>query len=144
MLRSLYIASLSAYLFVLLALLVAHKHPAYRPVSDRYNIVPFRSITRDIPKGGRGLWLNIVGNIAAFAPLGLLVYALRGSRTSIWHAALTSSALSIMAELVQFQSGRRYSDIDDVFLNTLGGAAGYAAALAVGVLSHRRRPPVAV
>lgn len=144
MLRSLFIASLFAYLFVLLAVLMAHKHPGYRPVARRYNIVPFRSISRDVPKGGRGLWLNIVGNVAAFAPVGVLVYVLRGSHPSIWHAVLTAAALSIMAELAQFQSGRRYSDVDDVLLNTLGGAAGYTAALAIGILRHRRRPSVAV
>ena len=143
MLRSLLIAGLFAYLFVLLAVLMAHKHPGYRPVSHRYNVVLFRSISRDIPRGGRGLWLNVVGNVAAFAPVGLLVYVLQGSRSSIRQAVLAAAALSIMVELAQFQSGRRYSDVDDVVLNTLGGAAGYAAALALGTLHRRRRPTVA-
>ena len=143
MLRSLLIAGLFAYLFVLLAVLMAHKHPGYRPVSHRYNVVLFRSISRDIPRGGRGLWLNVVGNVAAFAPVGLLVYVLQGSRSSIRQAVLAAAALSIMVELAQFQSGRRYSDVDDVVLNTLGGAAGYAAALALGTLHRHRRPTVA-
>lgn len=143
MVRSLLIAGFATYLFLLLTMVWAHKHPDHRPIAHRYNVVPFRSIVRDVSTGGRGLWLNIVGNVVVFAPIGLAVHGLRGARASIWQAVLAAAALSTLIEIVQFQSGRRYSDVDDVVLNSLGGAAGYAAAVAVGRLHLRRRPRVA-
>ncbi|MDR3618964.1 MAG: VanZ family protein [Paludisphaera borealis] len=143
MLRSLLITAFVTYVFLLLTMVWAHKHPGHRPVAHRYNLAPLRSIARDIPQGGRGLWLNIVGNVVVFTPIGLAVYGLRGARSSIWQAALAAAALSTLIEVVQFQSGRRYSDIDDVILNTLGGVAGYVAALAIGSLYVRWRPRVA-
>jgi glycopeptide antibiotics resistance protein len=143
MLRSLAIAVFATYLFLLLTMVWAHKHPGYRPIAHRYNVVPFRSIIRDVPNGGRGFWVNIVGNVVVFAPIGLAVYGLRGMRSSIWQAAWASAALSTLIEIVQFQSGRRYSDVDDVLLNTLGGVCGYVAAVSIGRLCARWRSSVA-
>ncbi|APW62368.1 hypothetical protein BSF38_03907 [Paludisphaera borealis] len=138
MVRSLSIAAFSTYLFLLLAMVWAHQHPGYRPVEHRYNLAPFRSIIRDVPSGGRGLWLNIIGNVVVFTPIGLAVRAFRGPRSLI-PAAFASAALSALIEIVQFQSGRRYSDVDDVILNTLGGVLGYAAAVAIVSLHNSWR-----
>jgi len=139
--RSLTIAAFSTYLFLLLSLVWAYKHPGYREVAYRYNLTPFQSIARDVPRGGRALWVNIIGNIVVFAPLGLAVRGFRGPRASLAQAALASASLSTLIEVVQFQSGRRFSDVDDVILNTVGGMAGYA--MAVG-LAHLRSAPQAI
>jgi glycopeptide antibiotics resistance protein len=137
--RSLSIAAFSAYLFLLLSLVWAYRHPGYREVAYRYNLTPFHSIARDVPAGGRGLWVNIIGNIVVFAPVGLAVRGFRGPR-SFGLAVLASAALSTLIEVVQFQSGRRFSDVDDVILNTLGGVAGYAAAVAIAGFRADERP----
>jgi glycopeptide antibiotics resistance protein len=137
--RSLAVAAFTAYLFLLLSLVWAYYHPGYRSVAHRYSLMPFRSIARDVPAGGRGLWVNIIGNVVVFAPVGLAVRGFRGPRASLAQAALASAALSTLIEVVQFQSGRRYSDIDDVILNTLGGVAGYAVACAIAWASGRLR-----
>jgi glycopeptide antibiotics resistance protein len=109
-------------------------------VAYRYNLTPFLSIARDVPAGGRGLWVNIIGNVVVFAPVGLAVRGFRGPRASLAQAALASAALSTLIEVVQFQSGRRFSDVDDVILNTLGGVAGYAAAVAIAGFRTDERP----
>ncbi|AMV39070.1 VanZ family protein [Planctomyces sp. SH-PL62] len=138
MIRSLSIAALVAYLFVLLAVTLAFKHPQYRPVAERLSLTPFQSIGRDIPRGGRGLWLNIVGNIAVFAPLGVAFVALGSGRFRWRHAALAGLALSTAIEVIQFQSGRRFTDVDDVILNTFGTLLGFLAADSLRRLALRR------
>ncbi len=75
MVRSLSIAAFSTYLFLLLCLVWAYKHPGYREVAHRYNLTPFRSIARDVPAGGRGLWVNIIGNVVVFLASGRARYA---------------------------------------------------------------------
>lgn len=129
------------YLFLLLTLVWGLQHPGSPPVADRCNLVPFRSIIRDVPQGGRGFWVNIVGNVVVFTPIGVAVYGRRGPRSSAWRAAAAAGALSVLIEAGQLQSGRRYCDVDDVVLNTLGGAAGYLAAAAIARLCRRRRAP---
>lgn len=145
MIRSLTLAALSAYLFVILALTLAYKHPQYRPVSERLSLTPFQSVVRDVSRGGRAMWVNIVGNVVVFAPLGAGIAGLGGARARLRHAALAGFLLSAAIETAQFQTGRRFSDIDDVILNTLGAVLGFVAFAATRRLAVRRemREPAA-
>jgi glycopeptide antibiotics resistance protein len=136
--RSLTVTALVAYLFVLLAVTLAYKHPQHRPVSERLSLTPFRSIARDVPRGGRAFWVNIFGNVAVFAPLGAAFVVLDRPRPRLWRAALAGAALSSAIEVIQFQSGRRFTDVDDVILNTLGAVLGVVAADGLSRLASRR------
>ena len=76
---------------------------------------------------GLGPFVNIAGNIALLFPLGLFLplfwrWFERAGRT-IWWCFGTS--LSI--ELIQLAAGG-VTSVDDLLLNTLGGAFGFAAA----------------
>jgi glycopeptide antibiotics resistance protein len=93
------------------------------------NLVPFRSIDSLIRRKG---WafpfdLDITGNILAFVPLGLLLpwLSIRLRRTGL--IGLISFALSSFIETLQYISNTRYTDIDDIILNTLGSIMGYLA-----------------
>jgi glycopeptide antibiotics resistance protein len=88
------------------------------------NVVPLRSIIADWKKGGRNFVVNFLGNIVAFVPIGMMPRLARPRRARGWHAALFSFSLSLLIEGVQYASGRRVADVDDLILNTSGGVLG--------------------
>lgn len=68
---------------------------------------------------------NLIGNIAGFIPLGLLIPMLfRGLRRS-WKTVPIVFLISLGFETAQLLTGLGVFDIDDLVLNTLGGAIGY-------------------
>jgi glycopeptide antibiotics resistance protein len=108
--------------------------------SGSLNLVPFAGIVESFGSGGvvNGIE-NLIGNVAMFVPLGFLsVFALG---LTVRRAAGLSAALSVAIETVQFLLGNRWSDIDDVLLNTVGGLAGALAATAcISALRIRSSP----
>lgn len=95
------------------------------------NLVPFKEISRcfihyaSLPKGF--LFINIVGNIIAFIPFGFLFASLLSYRKGVpWLLTIALSALlSAVVELIQFVTGKGSCDVDDIILNTAGGALGF-------------------
>ncbi|WP_227521570.1 VanZ family protein [Bacillus alkalisoli] len=117
------------YLFVLSYLLFfSHYRSAVSGVVD-YNIIPFRSIVRDISSYNglelRMLTDNFFGNIFAFLPLGFFSSLLFKRLRSIGMIFLLSMGVSVTVELLQLTFKLGSLDIDDVILNTLGGTIGY-------------------
>ncbi len=110
---------LNVLVFVCLTLLMFQgHHPAL-------NLVPFRSIAHDWREGGRVFVVNFVGNLAIFLPIGFLAPLARARPTSGGKVAALCLLLSGSIEALQYLSGRRVADIDDILLNTLGGVVGY-------------------
>ncbi|MBX6313082.1 MAG: VanZ family protein, partial [Isosphaeraceae bacterium] len=107
------------------------------------NLVPLRTIARDLNVRGKDFVVNFVGNLAAFLPLGALLRRLWGSRASAQRVALAGMALSLAIELLQFLSGRRVADVDDVLLNTLGALLGYMALAGGQLLASLAKPRTA-
>jgi glycopeptide antibiotics resistance protein len=73
--------------------------------------------------------------------MGFIPPLVLGRRTKPWHAALFGLSLSLVIEGGQYVSGRRVTDVDDLFLNTLGGVLGYFSAsglLGLSARTHRR------
>ena len=89
------------------------------------NFVPLRSIVADWRSGGREFVVNFLGNIVAFLPIGMIPRLARRRCSGFWYAAVFSLSLSAMIESVQYMTGRRVADVDDLILNTLGGVLGY-------------------
>jgi len=95
------------------------------------NLVPFKEISRcfvyysSLPRGF--LFVNIVGNIIAFIPFGFLFASLLSYRKGVpWLLTIALSALlSTVVELIQFVTRKGSCDVDDIILNTMGGALGY-------------------
>lgn len=117
---------LALYLVVLLALTMA---PARRLPVQMVNLIPFKSIVAGIQRGGWLLNVNVLGNILAFMPLGVLIPALT-RRLSVPAAVLGASAfVSISIEVLQWLFARRVADIDDVILNVAGALVGYGCAM---------------
>lgn len=68
--------------------------------------------------------INILGNIALFLPMGILFSYYNGEKG--WLSILLCFLISVFFELLQWGTGTGASDIDDVILNTAGGALGTA------------------
>ena len=120
------LALYTAFLLVLTLVLFPGDHPGP-------NLVPFQSIAHDWQTGGRDFVVNFLGNVVAFIPFGVLIPLTRRRPTSWWVVLLVCVALSAAIEAMQFASGRRVADVDDVLLNGIGGLVGY------GILRAWRR-----
>jgi glycopeptide antibiotics resistance protein len=112
---------LSAYVLFLLDLALLRFHNR----NPGHNAVPLHSIIGDWKSGGPPFVVNFVGNIVAFIPIGMIPSLAWPRRAGAWQAALFSLAFSAMIEVVQYTSGCRVADVDDLILNTLGGLLGY-------------------
>lgn len=88
----------------------------------RVNLIPFQTIRFYLFSGRVSnaiAFRNIVGNIAAFVPIGILIPLLRRD-LSLGTTFLVGFALSTGIELTQYFTGLGSCDIDDIILNVLG------------------------
>jgi glycopeptide antibiotics resistance protein len=128
-------AVLLLYISLLLFLTLA---PPLRPTADRINLIPLQSILAGLRRGGWQLYVNIIGNVLAFVPLGVLLPGIL--RRHSWLVVASIAALvSAAIEVLQWTLGLRVADIDDVLLNTLGALAGYLPLLAVSAIGRALR-----
>ncbi len=110
-------------------------------LGDRLNLEPFATIERALELGPRSLSFRLMlGNIAAFVPLGILLPMVFRSGWSLALVAIGAVGLSAAVELGQLVISvwlgyaYRSTDIDDVILNVFGAALGYLAFLAIRAL----------
>jgi glycopeptide antibiotics resistance protein len=140
---------LAAYLVVLVALTFFPFDglSGSEPVDLR--LQAFRTINFALRKGLGSLeFLVLIGNLAAFVPLGMLIPLVFGRR-SLALVLMAGLAVSLAIELGQLALSVvlgfafRSADIDDVIVNVTGAALGYLLFLAVAAFRTRReaRPP---
>ena len=109
--------------------------------------VPLRTIGRAIEAG----WSSpeartLVGNVAAFVPLGILAPTLSGRARSWARIVLLGLAVSLAVETAQLALSLvmgfpwRVFDVDDLLLNTLGAVLGYALWRLGFAILRRGRP----
>lgn len=117
-------------------------------LGDRLNVVPFATIDRAFELGPRSLSFRLMlGNIAAFVPLGLLVPMAFRLHWPILAVGVTALAVSIGIEAGQAAISEwlgyayRSTDIDDVILNVIGALIGAAAFAAVRFARPTRPEP---
>lgn len=95
----------------------------------RYNLVLFREINRFIRHreslGTMAVLTNLAGNVVAFIPFGFLIPLLYCKKRGIFPILLSSFSLSLGIEIIQLIFKVGCFDVDDLFLNTLGGCIGY-------------------
>jgi glycopeptide antibiotics resistance protein len=101
------------------------------------NFLPFKTISSYL-FGDHGRLItvvNLIGNIALFAPIGFLVPLVYRKMTWQWSVALGLAAgLAIEGMEIGFHTG--VFDIDDVMLNAIGVMLGY---LAFSISAKRKR-----
>lgn len=101
------------------------KEPA-PPFSGTWQIVPFTGLGNLWRSGIVPFTFFFVGNVACFVPFGFWIPRLTPLRRSVVPLCLLGS---LLIETLQWVFGTGASQTEDVILNTLGGALGYAYAL---------------
>lgn len=92
------------------------------------NLIPFKTIVNFFNIEGFSFlraFSNTIGNIAVFLPLGYLLPLLTKKVNNIYKILCITVSISIVFESLQYIFYLGSLDIDDVILNTLGGAIGY-------------------
>ena len=129
------IMSVSRVLFVLYIILLAYflffsERYGRTITSDeyRYNLVLFKEVRRFIlyrkELGLESFIVNIFGNVLAFAPFGFVLPIISKSNRKLINIALLSLEFSLTVELIQLIFKVGIFDVDDLFMNTLGGILG--------------------
>lgn len=94
-----------------------------------YNLILFKEIMRfwnyREQIGMLAVTLNLLGNVVAFVPFGMLVPVFVQRWRSLWYTGLISFELSFFVETLQLITKVGSFDVDDMFLNTVGGIVGY-------------------
>lgn len=111
----------------------------------RCNLAPFYEIARfwkSAVNGGsiayKDVFINLVGNVAAFVPFGALIRWVRNQKTGFWIAVLYTFLFSLGIEVIQLVTKVGVFDVDDLILNTCGGAIGYVCYRILRALDRRR------
>lgn len=73
----------------------------------------------------RHAWINLVGNVVMFIPLGYLLPNIWKKLRKFYKAALLAIAIIFVAEVLQYVTGLGSFDIDDFILNCMGITMGY-------------------
>lgn len=86
-------------------------------------------------------WVDTLGNVALFLPLGFFVYQalrhFRRSRFSFIETVLFAGLTSLVIELLQWVFAIGFSDVDDLLCNTVGGLIGATIAVVSSSTSRR-------
>lgn len=106
-----------------------------------YNLVPFREIGRFLRYAGalgyEAVFLNLAGNILVFVPYGMFLPLLAHRFRRFWYVVLLGFDFSLVVEFIQLISKVGSFDVDDLMLNTIGGAMGYLCFLTADALRNR-------
>lgn len=105
-----------------------------------YNLVLFKEIGRFLKYreslGIMAVILNLAGNVVAFVPFGFFLPIINYKCRSLFYMIFVSFEFSLAVETIQLISKVGSFDVDDLLLNTIGGAIGY---LSFMILNHIRR-----
>lgn len=96
------------------------------------NLKPFTTIQLYLsllqsPDGGlvRHAWINLVGNVIMFIPLGYLLPRIWKKLQKFYKTLLLAISIIFVAEAVQLLTGLGSFDVDDFILNCIGITVGY-------------------
>ncbi|MFP4017603.1 MAG: VanZ family protein [Halanaerobiales bacterium] len=95
-------------------------------VHNQFNLIPFKSIIEFVlnPTNARVFWVNIVGNIVAFFPMGFFLLLVISGLNKIVRITVVVLLISTIIEINQYIFKVGVFDIDDIILNTIGGFIG--------------------
>lgn len=73
--------------------------------------------------------INLLGNVVCFMPFGFLLPTISKKKAlkNIFSVTFLAMIFSVFIESAQLITKVGAFDVDDIFLNTLGGALGYIA-----------------
>ncbi len=143
--RRLVAGILFIFYFIVLFYFLFFSEKMGRTYSERtyqYNLVPFKEIGRFLryrkTLGMSAVLLNLLGNIAAFVPFGAFLPMFSKRCRRFFYTVFYSFELSLLVELLQLVFRVGSFDVDDLMLNTLGGAIGFLVyTLVIFVWNHK-------
>ena len=95
----------------------------------RYNLELFKEIKRFWSNrdalGWNSVIINLAGNIVAFAHFGFFLPMISRMGKNVFGCVLVSALFSFAVETVQLFTKVGAFDVDDIFLNAMGGLAGF-------------------
>lgn len=89
----------------------------FRVLTETYNAIKYLNLWQPF-------LINFVGNIVMFIPIGILLPLLWKKYDRAWRTVGIGFLLSLIIEILQLPQ-MRSSDVDDLWLNTLGACIGY-------------------
>lgn len=109
----------------------------------RYNLKLFYEIKRfwvyRHELGFKNVCINLLGNMAAFAPFGFFLPILKKEWGGLFKVAALTLMFSFTVETLQLVCKVGAFDVDDLLLNTVGGMIGYCAYLLLIRIFCRRK-----
>lgn len=125
--KTIFLVLLIAYLLLLSYLTFLSQHYGREVEHCSINIMPFRTIIEFLTSGYniKTITTNLVGNIAAFIPMGFLLPIVFNRMNRLRKVIYLSFLAALMIEFMQYILRVGASDIDDVILNVLGAIVGY-------------------
>ncbi|WP_312109163.1 VanZ family protein [Brevibacillus reuszeri] len=113
---------------------VSNPSSIWERLQYRGNLVPFHEIERYLvairESGSVHSIINLFGNIIAFMPFGFMVPLLFSKKAqSLSKVVALSFLFSLGLETTQLVTNCGIFDVDDILLNTTGGALGYSVYL---------------
>ncbi len=94
-----------------------------------YNITLFKEIKRFYTYrellGMKAFLINTVGNVVCFMPFGFILPIITELGKRWYNTFLLSFLMTLTIETIQLVLKVGSFDVDDMFLNTVGGIAGY-------------------
>lgn len=102
-------------------------------LADSINLQPFATVMmywKLLRDGGsayyvRHAFINLLGNVVMFVPLGYFLPSLFGRLRSFFKTVLFALCIIVTVETVQYFTMLGTCDIDDLILNLAGVAVGY-------------------
>lgn len=98
-------------------------------VEYQYNLQLFKEIERFMANKDKMSWeawgTNLLGNVFIFIPIGILVPMFVSRKINLIKCTILSFFCSFVIESTQFVCRCGVFDVDDLFLNTVGGVTGY-------------------
>lgn len=107
-----------------------------------YNLELFKEIKRFYHYrellGMKAFFINIVGNVLCFVPFGFILPIISRRGKHWYNTFLLSFLFSLGIETVQLVFKVGSFDVDDMFLNTVGGITGYLLVMIVTGIERLR------
>ncbi|MED4135709.1 VanZ family protein [Priestia megaterium] len=95
--------------------------------SGGVNLIPFHSIGGWISHQSlHDFIVNNIGNVILFIPFGFMLPLRFKKVNRLSKSLLIGMFFSILIEIIQLTMPNRWTDVDDVILNTLGTGVGYS------------------
>ncbi|MFE4130430.1 VanZ family protein [Peribacillus sp. YIM B13482] len=126
----------TSILFILYLTLLDHPSLGIGSNAGGINLKPFVAI-KMFPF--KEMIINTLGNILLFVPFGFCIAFKFKKQYRIFKVIINGFLFSLTIEVFQLFLSRRWTDVDDIILNTLGSFLGYLIFLKIDKVHSQKR-----